>query len=53
MTCRAPSDRAEVPISDALAPAPTVGLPFVRRGGQKVAHAPKQALFLAASFLNR
>src|SRR5689334_8413463 len=42
-----------VPINDALAPLPTVGLPVVVSGGQAVAHAPVQALFVPESFWNR
>jgi hypothetical protein len=48
-----PSERWVVPISEALAPLPTVGLPLTRSGGQAVAHAPLHSLVVAESFVNR
>ena len=52
MTCGLPSERGVVPTLEALAPAPTVGLPLARSGGHTLAHAAAQALRVPESFAN-
>src|SRR3954464_14195669 len=52
VTCGFPSDRGVVPSNEAFSPVPAAVLPLSRRGGQAVAQAPKQALFVPESFAN-